>query len=122
MISSIGSLENFSCEIHICLFFNSSYHSRAHTCLAVTYDGEKHTVLFLIKIAVKSRQQLKMSTFTKQVLKKIDIKIKCFFLFFYMKHNPVFRLLDKAAFLKKILLFLVVLKILAQQKTVYAYF
>lgn len=63
-----------------------------------------------------------MSTFTKQVLKKIDIKIKCFFLFFYMKHNPVFRLLDKAAFLKKILLFLVVLKILAQQKTVYAYF
>lgn len=101
MISSIGSLENFSCEIHICLFFNSSYHSRAHTCLAVTYDGEKHTVLnilFLIKIAVKSRQQLKMSTFTKQVLKKIDIKIKCFFFFFYMKHNPVFRLLDKAAF------------------------
>lgn len=63
-----------------------------------------------------------MSTFTKQVLKKIDIKIKCFFFFFYMKHNPVFRLLDKAAFLKKILLFLVVLKILAQQKTVYAYF
>lgn len=42
-----------------------------------------------------------MSTFTKQVLKKIDIKIKCFFFFFYMKHNPVFRLLDKAAFFKK---------------------
>lgn len=44
-----------------------------------------------------------MSTFTKQVLKKIDIKIKCFFFFFYMKHNPVFRLVDKAAFLKNII-------------------